>query len=155
MPVAKKRPPKNARNRPTNRRLLIKGFSGNLPVDLLDEPVFRVALRQYIQGYAGIYVLYQRDRIYYIGLATNLYSRLRSHKKLKGGEWDSFRIFRINRHRLLKDVESLILRIVRPPGSRVSGNFLKGGDFTKALRRVQRIQHRRYTKIGKLLRAST
>jgi predicted GIY-YIG superfamily endonuclease len=61
-----------------------------------------------MRGYAGVYALYNKERLYYVGLATNLYGRLRGHTKNRHkGKWDQFAIFRVRRVRYLKDMETL------------------------------------------------
>src|SRR5579863_10120053 len=62
----------------------------------------------------GIYVLYSKGKIYYIGLSKrSLRSRLRRHalRDRHKGKWDSFSFYRIGRTKYIKDVESLLLRI--------------------------------------------
>lgn len=36
-------------------------------------------LREYVRGRHGVYALYKEDRLYYVGLAGNLRSRLKQH----------------------------------------------------------------------------
>jgi hypothetical protein len=54
--------------------------------------------------------------------------------------------------RFLKDIEALVLRIARPPGNSVSGNFHPDGDVTKALKKIQRNQSRTLNRIRRTLR---
>ena len=58
---------------------LIKGMSGRWPSDLLDSPVFKERLHQLMRRYAGIYALYRRNALYYVGLTENLWGRVRGH----------------------------------------------------------------------------
>src|SRR5689334_19987974 len=98
--------PVKPRRRPT-KGALIKGVSQQLPRELLSEPTFREELRVLMRGYSGLYVLYKRDRLYYIGLARDLFWRLHSHTRDKHRhKWDRFAIYRIARVRYLKDIES-------------------------------------------------
>ncbi|MGH8454912.1 MAG: GIY-YIG nuclease family protein [Nevskiales bacterium] len=109
---------KTRKKKRSSKGALIKGMTKPLPIDLLKEPYFGEALDEIMRGYAGVYALYRNDRIYYVGLASNLYWRIRSHTKNRHkGKWDSFAIFRINRVRYLKDIETLLLRVASPPGS--------------------------------------
>ena len=137
----------------SNKGALVKGVSGRLPVDLLDEHSFKLGLQEITRGYSGIYLLYKRKTLYYVGLATNLYWRLLGHTKDKHrGKWDSFAIFRVGRVRYLKDIESLLLRVARPPGNSVTGHFHRDGDLTKVLRKIQSEQMRRLNRIKKVLK---
>jgi hypothetical protein len=142
-----------SRKRKSSKGALVKGVSARLPIELLDEPSFKHGLQEITRGYSGIYFLYKRNRLYYIGLAKNLYWRLIGHTKNKHkGKWDSFSIFRVGRVRYLKDVESLLLRAARPPGNAVSGHFHRDADLTKVLKKIRSEQVRRMKRIGKALR---
>lgn len=141
-----------ARKPRSSKGALVKGVSKRLPIELLDEPTFKRGLQEITRGYSGIYFLYKRNRLYYIGLAKSLYGRLVGHTKNKHkGKWDSFAIFRVGRVRYLKDVESLLLRAATPPGNSVSGNFHRDADLTKVLKQIRREQVRRLKRIGKVL----
>lgn len=143
----------SARKKPSSKGALIKGASSKLPLDLLYEPSFKEGLQSIMRDYSGIYLLYKRNRLYYIGLAKNLYWRLLNHTKNKHKDrWDSFVIFRIGRVTYLKDIETLLLRVAAPPGNAVSGHFHRDADLTKVLRKIQREQMRRLKHIRKVLR---
>lgn len=74
----------------------------------------------------GIYVLYKDDEVYYIGLSKrSLRSRLTGHamRDSHKGKWNNFSYFQISKTRYIKDVESLLLRIVHPKGNKVKGTF--------------------------------
>jgi hypothetical protein len=149
-----KRKPKTEGRR-SNKGALIKGMSQPLPVELLGEPSFKSGLQEIMRDYAGVYALYDRDRLYYVGLATNLYWRLLGHTKNKHrGKWNRFAIFRIGRVRYLKDIETLLLRVAEPPGNVVSGHVRRDADLTRVLRKIQRDQLRRLHRIRKALRNS-
>jgi hypothetical protein len=141
------------RKKKSSKGALVKGVSARLPIELLDEPTFKHGLQEITRGHSGIYFLYKRRTLYYIGLAKNLYWRLLGHTKNKHrGKWDSFAIFRVGRVRYLKDVESLLLRAARPPGNSVSGHFHRDANLTKVLKRIRSEQMRRLKRIGKVLR---
>jgi len=141
---------KDRAKKESSKGALIKGVSVKLPIDILDEPSFKEGVQKIMRGYSGIYLLYRRKTLYYIGLATNLYWRLISHTKdrLKG-KWDSFAIFRVGRVRYLKDIESLLLRVARPPGNAVKGHFHRDADLIKVLKKIQAIEVRRLNRIKK------
>jgi hypothetical protein len=137
----------------SSKGALIKGVSAILPIDILYEPSFKQGVQEIMRGYSGIYLLYRREKLYYIGLATNLYGRLIGHTKDKlKDKWDSFAIFRVGRVRYLKDIESLLLRVARPPGNAVSGHFHRDADLTKVLKKTQNEQARRFNRIKKALK---
>lgn len=150
--MAKEKPLKKPRRRPT-KGALIKGVSQQLPRELLFEPTFREELRGLMRGYSGLYVLYRRNSLYYIGLAKDLFWRLHTHTRDKHKKrWDRFAIFRIARVRYLKDIESLLLRVANPPGNAVTGKFHRDADVTKVLRKIQRQQTRTLNRIKKVLK---
>jgi hypothetical protein len=89
----------------------------------------------------GIYVLYSKGKIYYIGLSKrSLRGRLRRHalRDRHKGKWDSFSFYRIGKTKYIKDVESLLLRIIRPPGNRVVGKFGRKYNLAKRPRALRR-----------------
>lgn len=106
-----------------------------------------------MRGYAGVYALYDNEKLYYVGLATNLYSRLRWHTKNRHKEkWNLFAIFRVNRVRLLKDIETLLLQVSKPPGNTLSGRLHRDADLTRVIQKVHRDSIRRLNKLKKALR---
>ena len=131
----------------------MKGVSIPLPIEILSEPMFREELRALMRGYSGLYALYRGKKLYYVGLANNLFWRLHGHTRNKHkGRWNRFAIYRISKVRFLKDIEALVLRIARPPGNSVSGNFHPDADVTKVLKKIQGNQARTLTRINKILR---
>ena len=115
---------------------------------------FKQGLQDITRGYSGIYLLYRSKQLYYVGPAKSLYGRLLGHTKNKHkGKWDNFTVFRVGRVRYLKDIESILLRVARPPGNAVSGHFHRDADLTKVLKKTQREQMRRISRIKKGLAA--
>lgn len=108
-----------------------------MPSEILESPLFARRLREIMRGYAGIYALYRRQRLYYIGLTTNLFDRIKWHLKDRhGGKWDRFIIFRIQRVRYLKDIETLIHQLVDTRGNKVKGKVPRDADLNRILREV-------------------
>jgi hypothetical protein len=136
----------------SNKGALIKGMSKRLPVELLDEPSFKDGLQQIMRNYAGVYALYRKNRLDYVGLATrNLYGRILVHTRNRNkGKWDRFAIFRVNR-RYVKDIETLLLQVADPPANVVTGHLHRDADLTRVLRRIQIEQLRRMKRIKKAM----
>jgi predicted GIY-YIG superfamily endonuclease len=87
-------------------------MSRRLLREILSSPVFTSRLSEIMRGYAGIYALYAGNRLYYIGLSTNLLARVTDHMKDRHADkWDYFIIFRIQKVRYLKDIETLMHRL--------------------------------------------
>ena len=60
----------------------------------------RPIIKDMIRGHAGIYALYKRDKLYYVGLATNMMNRVNHHLKDRHkGKWDGFSVYLTERHR--------------------------------------------------------
>lgn len=79
-------------------------------------------VRNFIGKNFGIYALYRRNKLYYVGLATGLSSRLKAHLRDKHKQkWDQFSIYLTIRDQHIKELEALLLQIVKPPGNSVGG----------------------------------
>jgi len=78
-----------------------------------------------------------------VGLASNLRSRLGHHLRDRHQDsWDRFSVYLTIGDTHLKELEALILRIVKPGGNKVKGKFAKCEDirkkFARDVRRHQR-----------------
>jgi hypothetical protein len=88
-------------------------------------------LNKVIGEAGGIYGLYKNDRLYYVGLATNLFRRINQHRKDKHrGKWNRFSAYLTKRDHHIKEMESLTLRILSPHGNTMTGR-LTGSDNLK------------------------
>ena len=113
----------------------------NLSAKLLEK--YQDIIRDYIRGRHGIYALYKKDRLYYVGLAQNLRSRLKQHLRDRHqGSWDRFSAYLVVGSGHIKELESLVLRIVKPKGNkqlgRLSGSQNLLAELSRELRRRQR-----------------
>ncbi len=89
-------------------------------------------IREYVRNRWGVYALYRRNKIYYVGLASNLRSRLGHHLKDRHHDsWDRFSIYVTIGDSHLRELESLILRIVKPPGNKQKGKFARSEDLRR------------------------
>lgn len=123
------------------RAQLVSQHLENISHEALSK--YQDVIRSYVRGRQGIYALYRKNELYYVGLAGNLRSRLKSHlrdrhKKL----WDRFSVYLTIGDSHLKELESLILRTVKPSGNHQSGKFIKSenlrGKLSGDLRARQR-----------------
>jgi hypothetical protein len=107
------------------------------------EGISRTALAEYQPFFReqarrrnGVYALYQRKKLYYVGLARDLRGRLKTHLRDKHGEsWDRFSIYLTVGDDHIKELESLVLRIVRPTGNRQGGKFAKAQNLRREFTR--------------------
>ena len=132
---------------------LIKGMSRRLPSEILESPLFAQRLKDIMRRYAGIYALYRKEELYYVGLTRNLLGRIRWHLRDRhAGKWDTFIVFRIERVKYLKDIETLIHHLVDAPGNRVKGKVPRDSDLNHVLREVLREHESAIKGIKKALR---
>ena len=86
-------------------------------------------IKQYVRRRNGVYALYRKGKLYYVGLAKNLRSRLKSHLHDRhGSSWDRFSVYLTIGEKHLRELESLILRIVQPKGNKQKGKYPKSED---------------------------
>lgn len=82
----------------------------------------------------GVYALYKGDRLYYVGLATNLRNRIRGH--LRGphrGKWDRFSLYLVRKAGHIRELESLILKIADPTGNKMMGRLPRAHNLRRKL----------------------
>jgi hypothetical protein len=96
-------------------------------------------VKDMIRGQFGIYALYRGKNLYYVGLASNLMGRLKTHLKDRHrGLWDRFSVYLTVRQDHMKELESLILRIVNPRGNKTAGKFAASENLRSTLNRQMR-----------------
>ena len=101
-------------------RSLIRGHLEKVSSRIFDQ--HRALITEMIRGRYGVYALYRRDKLYYVGLATDLRKRINQHVRDRHkGKWTHFSLYVLRQSEHLREVESLILRIADP-----SGNYMKG-----------------------------
>lgn len=95
---------------------------------------YRKEIKKFAKGRNGIYALYSGTKLYYVGLASSLTGRVNGHLKNRHmGEWDSFSMYLTADSSYLKEIESLILRIVDVKGNRVKGKLKNAADLRREL----------------------
>ena len=100
-------------------------------------------LRSILRKQPGIYALYKDDSIYYIGLASNLFARIKRHLKDRHtNKWNNFSLFIVKRVRMLKDFETSLIRIAKPKGNKRLGRIQKHGELKSILRKSIREKKR-------------
>jgi hypothetical protein len=126
------------------------------------ENISREALEKYqsvIRGYVrrrqGVYALYRRGKLYYVGLAINLRSRLENHLRDRHAKsWDRFSVYLTTSDAHLRELEALILRIVPTKGNKQKGRLPRSEDmrrkFAREIRQSQGLELRAL--IGRLVK---
>ncbi len=88
-------------------------------------------IRDYIKDKNGIYALYSGDKLYYVGLAMKMSTRLKQHLKDRhAGLWNRFSLYLTRDEKYLNELESLFLNIYKPKGNKVKGK-LRGSTSLK------------------------
>ena len=125
---------KRRRRRRHARVHLVSQYLENISGDTLAK--YQKIIREYVRRRSGVYALYRRGRLYYVGLASNLRNRLHQHLKGKHrGKWDRFSVYLTVDDQHLKELESLVLRIVQPSGNTQRGKFRRAEKLRARLAR--------------------
>lgn len=112
----------------SSKGLLIKGHLEHVSSELFE--LVENQLHDLLKGHGGIYVLYKNDGVYYIGLAKKLHGRIKDHLKDRHQKkWNRFSLYIVKKTNFLRDLESLLVRVVRPKGNQLVGHFRKEGDL--------------------------
>jgi hypothetical protein len=113
-----------------NRSSLVCQHLENISRDALEK--YQDVIRGYVRGRQGVYALYRRDKLYYVGLASNLRMRLSHHLRNRHGDsWDRFSVYLTIGDSHLRELEALILRIVKPRGNTQKGKFANSDDIKR------------------------
>src|SRR2546426_7737678 len=105
---------------------------------------YQDSIREFVRKRHGVYALYRRGRLYYVGLASNLRNRLRGHLKGRHAKyWDRFSVYLTIGDSHIKELESLLLRITDPPGNKQAGKFARSEDLRRRLGREIRQRMRK------------
>ncbi len=119
---------------PKSRRLVTQHLEGVSWLLLQDYPLL---INDMIKRRAGVYALYKQDQLYYVGLANNLMGRLKSHLRDRHhGLWDRFSVYLTLRDDHIRELESLLLRIVSPQGNKQQGKFVKSQNLHPLLNKL-------------------
>jgi len=118
----------------TKRAQLVCQHLENISREALEK--HQEIIRAYVRGRQGVYALYRRGKLYYVGLATDLRKRLKHHLKDKHSQsWDHFSVYLTIRDSHLRELEALILRTVRPAGNKQKSKFARSEDLRRRFRR--------------------
>lgn len=128
---------RNRRPRRLRREALVFQHLERVSKKLLEEHPDIV--RQFIGRNAGVYALYRKNRLYYVGLASALRNRLTAHGKNRHGKhWDHFSIYLTIKDQHLREIEALLLRITQPPGAKQSGKLAQSKDMKRQIMKAIR-----------------
>jgi hypothetical protein len=115
---------------------LVSQHLENISRDALEKYLHIV--RRYVLGRQGVYALYRRGKLYYVGLARDLRWRLNAHLKDRlAPHWDRFSVYLTIGDKHLKELESLLLRLVKPKpsGNAQTGKFASSENLVYQFKR--------------------
>jgi hypothetical protein len=99
-------------------------------------------IKEFVRRRHGIYALYRKNKLCYVGLASNLASRLNHHLHDRhANTWDRFSVYLTVEDRSLRELESLAVRIAMPKGNRQVGKFARAENFNRKFRRAIKRLH--------------
>ncbi|MFZ0962402.1 MAG: hypothetical protein WAO35_16005 [Terriglobia bacterium] len=108
----------------------------NISRDALEK--YLHIIRRYVVRRQGVYALYRRGKLYYVGLASDLRWRLNAHLKDRlAPHRDRFSVYLTIGNKHLRELESLLLRVVKPKpsGNVQSGKFASSENLVHQFKR--------------------
>lgn len=113
---------------------IVREYLERVSWQVLDQ--YRPIVRDLIRGHSGVYALYRKEQLYYVGLARNLMGRVAHHLKDRHSKrWDRFSVYLTADNEHIRPLEALLLRIIDPGGNRVKGRLRGARDLNLALNR--------------------
>jgi len=114
-------------------RKLLLGYLERISSKVFSD--FPKQLTDLIGKQHGVYSLYKGNRLYYVGLASNLRGRIKHHLSDKhAGRWDKFSLYLVRKADHIKELETLILRIANPKGAVKKGRLPHAVNLGSELR---------------------
>ena len=114
---------------------LVSQYTERISRDAVEK--YQDLFQQYVSHRQGVYALYRRDKLYYVGLASNLKWRLYQHlNDHHGSSWDRFSVYFTIGDKHLKELETLILHITgKPRGNKNKGKVKDSENLKRTLKR--------------------
>ena len=114
---------------------LVDAHLERIPGDVFVK--FQESIKHLVSKQHGVYALYKGDKLYYVGLAKNLKSRIQQHlKDQHKSKWDMFSLFLIKNVEHLKELETLAIHIAHPKGNTQAGRFARSTNLKPKLKRM-------------------
>jgi len=116
-------------------RAIVQGHLERISSQVFDN--YRDQITNLIGKNHGVYALYRRNKLYYIGLAADLKGRIRTHLQDRHkGKWDHFSLYIIRKEDHIREVESLLARIAKPPGNKQTGKLGRSKNLLPFLKQM-------------------
>lgn len=121
------------------KEVIVREYLERVSGQVLELDDYRRRVAQFIKGHAGVYALYKDDRLYYVGLASNMMARVKHHLKDRHKKrWNRFSVYLTTQGDHVRPLEALVLRIVNPEGNKVKGKLRGAKDLFPGLRKSLR-----------------
>jgi hypothetical protein len=112
---------------------IVAGHLEKISSRIFDQ--YRQRITDLIKTHYGVYALYRRDKLYYVGLAKDLRKRIKGHLKDRhAGKWTHFSLYVLRKEEHLRELEALLLRIADPTGNYIKGKLQGSRDLRPELR---------------------
>jgi hypothetical protein len=143
---------KKKRAKRGRREALVHQHLENVSRDLLEQ--HPDVVRQFVGRNTGVYALYRKGKLYYVGLAKALRGRLRAHVKNRHSRaWDRFSIYLTIKDQHLREIEALLLRIAKPEGAKQRGRLAQSRDMRRRIQKA--IRQKQYSEVADLFGLGT
>lgn len=120
---------------------LVCQYVENLSREMLEE--YQDVIRKHVRGRSGVYSLYRKGKLYYVGLASSLLGRLKAHlRDHHANTWDHFSVYLTIGTHYMKEIESVLIRIACPPGNKIKGKFSRCENLHRRLKADYRARKR-------------
>lgn len=124
------------------RQGLIRGNLERISSKVFD--LYHDEITEIVRKHHGVYALYKKNRLYYVGLANNLKSRVKYHLRDRHAKkWDTFSLYLIRNVNYLRELESLLVHIAEPTGNIMRGRFTKSVNLLKTLEEMMEERDKR------------
>lgn len=120
--------------RSVRKTRLVRAYLERVSWRVLDQ--WRPIIASLIRGHPGVYALYKGEKLYYVGLASNLMGRVNHHLKDRHkGKWERFSVYLTVDGEHIRSLEALVLRIVDISGNRQKGRLGNAQDLARQVKR--------------------
>ncbi len=114
-------------------RSIVVGHLEKMSSGIFDQN--RKLIAEMMEGHYGVYALYRREKLYYVGLGTDLRKRINQHLKDRHkGKWTHFSLYILRKADHLREIEALVLRIADPTGNYVKGKVRRSRNLLPELK---------------------
>jgi len=118
-------------------RPIVAGHLEKISSRIFDR--YRKQITDMIRGNYGVYALYRREKLHYIGLATDFRRRINQHLRDRHkGKWNYFSLYLIRKIDNLREIEALLVRMAKPGGNKQKGTLKGSKNLRPRLKRVLR-----------------